>query len=68
MASIRNFVATDQGVNWALSFEYSNDQQQTWTAWAGQLPRDLDDIAADRQDDVLLNLSLAIAADQGHDV
>jgi hypothetical protein len=68
MASIRNFTATDQGVNWDLSFEWNNDQQTgPWTLWEGQLPRDLDDIGedVDERNAVLLQLSQSIARGQG---
>jgi hypothetical protein len=66
MASIRNFTATDQGVNWDLSFEWNNDQQTgSWTLWEGQLPRDLDDIHPDEKEPALQTLAMAIAMGQG---
>ncbi len=70
MASIQNITFEDQGVNWRVTFEYSDDNGVTipWQLFEAQLPRDFDDIKADEVEVAMLDVALAVARGQGIDV
>ena len=70
MASIRNIVFEDQGVNWRVGFDYSSDNGVTvpWTLFEANIPADLDSIRSDEMEPAMLQLAMAIARGQGHDV
>lgn len=68
MASIQNIVYGDQGVNWRVSFEYSNDDQQTWDLFEALFPRDFDAIPEDEKEHMAFVLAASVARGQGIDV
>ena len=66
MASIRNIVFEDQGVNWRVSFEHNNDQQTgAWVLFESEFPRDFGDINPDEVEPAMLQLAMAVARGQG---
>ena len=66
MASLRNFVATNMGVVWDMSFEFNyDDQSGSWILWEGQIPRDLQDLDAANSAPALWELAQHIARGQG---
>ena len=69
MASLRNITYQDQGVNWEVSFEYSNDSQtDPWTLFEAVFPRDFGEINPDDVQVAMLDIALAVARGQGVDV
>ena len=70
MASIQNITYSDQGVRWVVTFEYSSDNGVTvpWTLFEAQFPRDFGDINPDEVEPEMLNIAMAVARGQGHDV
>ena len=70
MASLQNITYQDQGVNWKIGFEYSEDNGVSipWTLFEANIPADLDDIKQDELESAMLDLAMAIARGQGHDV
>ena len=70
MASIQNITFDDQGVNWRIGFSYSEDNGVTvpWTVFEANIPADLDSIRSDELEPAMLQLAMAIARGQGHEV
>ena len=70
MASLQNITYSDQGVNWKIGFEYSEDNGVLipWTLFEANIPADLDDISQDELEPTMLMLAEAIARGQGHPV
>ena len=69
MASIQNITYEDQGVNWRVTFEYTNDSQtEPWTEFVASFPADFNEINPDDVQDALLELARAVARGQGIDV
>lgn len=69
MASIQKITYEDQGVNWRVSFEYSNDAQtEPWTEFVASFPADFNEIHVDDVQTAMLDLALAVARGQGIDV
>ena len=70
MASIQNITYTDQGVNWKIGFQYSEDNGVSipWQQFDANIPADLDDINADELEPTMLFLAQAIARGQGIEV
>lgn len=69
MASIQNITYQDQGVNWRVSFEYSDDNGVTipWQEFVAEFPRDFGDINPDDVEPAMLELARAVARGQGID-
>ena len=53
-----------------MTFEYSSDNGVTvpWTLFEAQFPRDFGDINPDEVEPEMLNIAMAVARGQGHDV
>ena len=69
MASIRNIDYQDQGVNWKVTFEYSNDQQtDPWVEFEANFPADFGQIRSDDIEPAMLDLALWVARGEGIDV
>lgn len=65
MASIRNMVAQDQGVNWVVTFEYSNDGQITWHEYEASFPGDLSKLPASIARDYMIDLGVEMCRHEG---
>ena len=70
MASIQGISYQDQGINWKIDFEYSEDNGVTvpWELVEVNIPADLDDIRQDDLEIAMLELAMHVARGQGHDV
>lgn len=68
MASLRNLVAEDQGVNWRVEFEYSLDNQETWHTYTASFPGDLNKMDSDTVTPYMINLALELARIDGIDI
>ena len=70
MASIRNITTQDQGVNWRVSFEYSDDNGVTipWQTYEASFPADFNKISPDDVEIAMLELAQAVARGDGIDV
>ena len=70
MASLQNITYSDNGVRWDVTFEYSQDNgvSDPWTLFEAQFPRDFGDINPDEVEMAMLEIALAVARGQGHDV
>ena len=49
-----------------VSFEYSDDKQQTWNQFSYVIPDDMFDINVDERESVAIDLIMAIARGKGH--
>lgn len=69
MASIQNIDYQDQGINWRVSFEHSDDNGVTipWQTFVAEFPRDFGDINPDDVEQAMLELARAVARGQGID-
>lgn len=69
MAAIRAVVIQDQGVNWRVAYEYSNDQQtDPWQPFEASFPADFGEINPDEVEQQMTMLAMAVARNQGvHD-
>ena len=69
MASFRNIVIQDQGVNWRVQYEWNvDDQSGEWVTFEAQFPRDFDELDADEVTPILHQLAAEVARATGvHD-
>ena len=57
----------DAGVNRVqVSFEYSDDKQQTWHQFSYNIPDDMFDIKQEEREGIAIQLIVAIARGKGH--
>ena len=70
MASLQNITYQDQGVNWRVSFEYSDDNGVTipWQEYVASFPADFGKINPDDVETAMLEIALAVARGDGIDV
>ncbi len=70
MASIQNITFEDRGVNWRVSFEYSDDNGVSipWELFEAEFPRDFGDINPDEVEPAMFELASAVARGQGIDL
>ena len=70
MASIQNITFEDQGVNWRIGFQYSEDNGVSipWTLFEANIPSDLNDIPQDELEGVMWEVAMAVARGQGHTI
>ena len=73
MASIQNITFASQGVNWKITFQYSEDNgiNVPWESYTATFPADflkLRDSGDDNVEDTMLGLARAVARADGIDV
>ena len=69
MPNFRNTVATDQGVNWVVEYEWTDDGGATWNLVDDiQFPRDLDDLEPHNAEELIRELANSVSRNRGvHD-
>jgi hypothetical protein len=70
MASIQNITFEDQGNNWRVAFEHSEDNGVLipWQLFEARFPADFGDINPDDVEGAMLELGMAVARGQGIDL
>ena len=69
MTAIRAVQISDQGNNWRVNYEWSNDQQtDPWVAFEANFPQDFQQINPDDVEQAMVALAMAVAVGEGvHD-
>ena len=69
MTAIRAVQIQDQGANWRVSYEWSNDQQtDPWIPFEANFPSGFNDLSPDDVEQAMTELAMAVARGQGvHD-
>ena len=68
-SGFRNINIQDQGVNWRVSYEWKNDDNNgAWETFEAQFPRDFDTLIPDEVTPIMHQLAAESARGQGiHD-
>jgi hypothetical protein len=70
MASLQNITYQDQGVNWRVNFQWSEDNGQAdpWHDFEANFPADFSEINPSDIESEMLGIAMAVARGQGIDV
>ena len=70
MADTQNITVQDQGVNWKVAFQWSQDNGHTdpWHDFEANFPADFNDLDSKGIEHIMLELAKEVARGQGIDV